>query len=492
MTVEEAGSASEAKAWVEANRSVVEEAYRRFAKTGEWPGAAELQRHFDQRAVPVDVQKAIDSKPSVGQEGRLPHADRLVLAIRHMMWLSSASTLVDLCFEAVVRSVTSYLSETDTPGVTSIELAKETSASGTDLARVYSVLTREHPSPFGGSSQLPDGQWRIEADSRFARRFRDLNSIESFVERQDIIRAEAATEMAALLALPQFRTPLSPYAEPSARVDETAESPEPVLFVSWGRPASKAIARALVPVLESRLPGVEIFFSPTSIEPGADPSRRMFDEGLLRSSALVVVLTSESAESPYVIWETATAWARDQLVIPVFVDIEPGRVPGPLTSKVQGVKFGERSDLDRALNRLAAQFGSPPSPPLSEEEYTQLVAAAEIVLDVDPKLARRALLDQLRGYLARWQVLYESLEGHPSVDERVRLAAEVEQVLGELLRAAVTTGDDPALATALSALAKEATAVRRTRVLLDGGRSFRQLDDGCRSLLERIAALLEP
>jgi hypothetical protein len=70
------------------------------------------------------------------------------------------------------------------------------------------------------------------------------------------------------------------------------------------------VAAELTPMLQERLPGVEIFFTPTSIEPGSDPSRRMFDEGLLVSDALVVVLTEESAGSAYVIWETTAASAR--------------------------------------------------------------------------------------------------------------------------------------------------------------------------------------
>ncbi|MHB1510436.1 MAG: TIR domain-containing protein [Acidimicrobiales bacterium] len=130
------------------------------------------------------------------------------------------------------------------------------------------------------------------------------------------------------------------------------------------------------PGSELRLPAVEVFFSPTSIEPGADPYRRMFDEGLLRAEALLVVLTEDGAGSPFVIWETAAAWGRGKLVISVFVDIEPGAVPGPLTTRVQGVQLADRRDLDRALREFAVHFGLSECAALTDEEHVSLTGAA--------------------------------------------------------------------------------------------------------------------
>ena len=116
------------------------------------------------------------------------------------------------------------------------------------------------------------------------------------------------------------------------------------------------------------MPGVSVFFSSESIEPGDDPSRRMFDEGMFRCDALIVVLTAEGAGSAYVIWETATAWARDKLVIPVFVNIALTAVPGPLHTKVQGVHLRERHDVDRGLRRLATQLGIDGAVSLADSE----------------------------------------------------------------------------------------------------------------------------
>ncbi|MDQ6837820.1 MAG: hypothetical protein M3137_05650, partial [Actinomycetota bacterium] len=66
--------------------------------------------------------------------------------------------------------------------------------------RVYKILTREHPAPFGGSGVDAEGAWRIQVDTRFARQFRDLHEIEDLVARQDSVRAETGRQAAAFVA----------------------------------------------------------------------------------------------------------------------------------------------------------------------------------------------------------------------------------------------------------------------------------------------------
>ena len=151
-----------------------------------------------------------------------------------------------------------------------------------------------------------------------------------------------------------------------------------VVFLSWGGQSSRNIASALQPILHSHFPDVDIFFSPTSIEVGEDPLKRMFDEGLERASVLVSVLTRDSASRPWVVWETATVWAKSGLVVPVFVDLSPGDVPGPLAVKVQGVRIGERQEIDRAVNRIARKLEVAENHSLSDEEWRQLSESVEV------------------------------------------------------------------------------------------------------------------
>ncbi|MDQ6837821.1 MAG: hypothetical protein M3137_05655 [Actinomycetota bacterium] len=148
----------------------------------------------------------------------------------------------------------------------------------------------------------------------------------------------------------------------------------------------------------------------------------MFDEGLLAASALLVVLTAESAKSACVIWETATAWAQGQLVIPLFVDIEPAAVPRRLTSKIQGVHLAERPDVKRGISQFAVHFGVPSPALLTEDEYATLLASARTAEEDTPEEDLAALKRQLRGRLARWQALFAGLEDFVSIDEPSRPA----------------------------------------------------------------------
>jgi hypothetical protein len=214
----------------------------------------------------------------------------------------------------------------------------------------------DHPSPFGGSSQQGES-WELDVDTRVARSFRDVVTSTAFIDRQDEISAVDAT--------------LRPTPAVQGSDEPEQEGPE-TLFLSWSGEASKDVASRLVPILEGRLHGVRVFFSPESIDPGDDPSRALYEDSLIPARVLVVVLTPESASSAYVIWETAAAWGRRQLVIPVFAGVQPNDVPGPLVTKVEGVFLRDRERIDRALVVMAQEFGIADVAPLSETEWTQL------------------------------------------------------------------------------------------------------------------------
>lgn len=148
-----------------------------------------------------------------------------------------------------------------------------------------------------------------------------------------------------------------------------------LVFISWGGVTGRKIAEALQPVLQARLGGVDVFVSSTSIDPGDDPLRRMLENGVLKASALIVVLTRNAVDRPWVIWETASAWARQKLVLPLFADVRPEDVPGPLTSKVQGVHLAERDAVDRALRVLASRLKVASPKPLTDAEFEKLSKA---------------------------------------------------------------------------------------------------------------------
>ena len=174
----------------------------------------------------------------------------------------------------------------------------------------------------------------------------------------------------------------------------TGTSREDVIFLSWGGEASQSIAAVLQPILQSHFPETEVFFSETSIEIGDDPMRRMFEESLERAKALVAVLTRDSAGRPWVVWETATVWAKGRLVAPLFVDVEPGDIPGPLPIKVEGARIGNRSRVDQALRRIAKAIGTAEDQELTDAEWCKLTES------VSAAATRTAVPSRLPGFAA--------------------------------------------------------------------------------------------
>ena len=149
-----------------------------------------------------------------------------------------------------------------------------------------------------------------------------------------------------------------------------------LIFLSWGGDRSRQVAEIVSVLLRRRFPTAEVFVSSTSIDPGDDPMRRILDDGLLRCQILIAALTADAVGRPWVIWETAAAWAREQLVIPLFVDVSPAEVPGPLTHRVQGIHLFNRDDVDRALRVIARRLTFAEPPPISDDEYEALVGAS--------------------------------------------------------------------------------------------------------------------
>jgi hypothetical protein len=150
----------------------------------------------------------------------------------------------------------------------------------------------------------------------------------------------------------------------------------PLIFLSWGGNLSRDVATALLPVLESRLRDCTVFLSAKSIDPGSNPMDAILEDGLRKCDVLIAVLTKEAANSPWVIWETASAWAREKLVIPVFVDVQPSEIPGPLTHRTQGVRLDNREMMDRAIKRMAEAAGLEIPIPLPDDEYDELQRVA--------------------------------------------------------------------------------------------------------------------
>lgn len=117
------------------------------------------------------------------------------------------------------------------------------------------------------------------------------------------------------------------------------------------------LAEFLKALLEKRLgSGIPVFVAKRDIRVGDDPTKKMIRENLYRANAVVSICTPFSKNSPWLWWETATVWAHDQLVVPLFAGITPKEFNGPITVLLQGRQLFDRSELMDALREVGQRM----------------------------------------------------------------------------------------------------------------------------------------
>lgn len=236
------------------------------------------------------------------------------------------------------------------------------------------------------------------------------------------------------------------------------EPPGPrYVFVSYAT-ADLALAQFVTGLLECQLaPPIQVFLAKRDLEPGSDPLGTMLKERLLRASALVAVCSRDSRLSPWLWWETSSVWTRDQLVVPLFVDVEPGEFGGPLVLLRQGRRLFEASDLSEALHAIVESL-APGSEQraLQEDELAQLRRLEQVYRDRRRTggATRLAILKELRDLILESKdAAREARDRNDEVTPRL-INAERRS------RTAIKQLGDPQLPNELSNFASQAQSAR--------------------------------
>jgi hypothetical protein len=141
-----------------------------------------------------------------------------------------------------------------------------------------------------------------------------------------------------------------------------------------------------------------------------------------------------------------------------------------------------RDDLTRRIREMqeSAVIASAPENAPSRDEDAERESS-----DLEP--TRRFL----SGYAAKWRAQIDGLEKEdvPSVDRRHELMEEVRDVVLEAQRLVSTENPDAPILLGLMKISSEAARFAVFRVYIDGGRSFNELDEGCRNLVNEVEAL---
>lgn len=197
--------------WVDANRDIVERAFASNMDVGEWPPVERVQRELDRAGSSSDVREALRHMPKLPGEMRPWEPAVVAIPLRLLRFTPEAEPVLDLCLAIVRRAVAAYESEADRPVVTSQDLMDIIGVpyalhvlDGTGLPslsedegrnetrrrvqRAAHLLAGSQASPLGSGSYGDD--WRFEVFGQMARRYRDVQTIDEYLDRQAEILAE--------------------------------------------------------------------------------------------------------------------------------------------------------------------------------------------------------------------------------------------------------------------------------------------------------------
>jgi hypothetical protein len=195
--------------WVEANSDVVERAFASYMHGGEWPPVERLQRDLDRARSTSDVRDALRHMPRLPGEMRAWEPTVVAIPLRLLRFVPSAAPVLEVCLAIAQRAVEAYDSDADPPTVTSKDLMDIVGVpyalhvfSGVGLPeqederqrrvqRAGQLLSGSAASPLGSGSYGNDA-WQFEVDGRMARRYRDVQTIDDYFDRQAEIVAEYA------------------------------------------------------------------------------------------------------------------------------------------------------------------------------------------------------------------------------------------------------------------------------------------------------------
>ncbi len=157
-------------------------------------------------------------------------------------------------------------------------------------------------------------------------------------------------------------------------------------------------------------------------------------------------------------------------------------------SSIDELREKVRQDLTRLVHRRVEEGDLSPVGQSDEPGDTSGAPAAEGAAAAS---ALSPIRSELRGYVAKWQSIVDTFEDDYSADTRRHLATEVERVIQSVVQHVATVAPEAPILQQLPALARAAHAVAATMLFLDGGKSFRELTDGCVELVQRASTLVQ-
>ncbi len=136
---------------------------------------------------------------------------------------------------------------------------------------------------------------------------------------------------------------------------------KPLVFISYDTTEldlADFVKRILLRVSETKM---EVFVAKRDISSGTNPLKIMLEEKLKQADAIIPICSYKSKETPWLWWESASVWAIDGKVHPLFTNISPNEFGGPLVLVVQGKEFFIKEEFFETIEKLCRNLDITPT-----------------------------------------------------------------------------------------------------------------------------------
>jgi hypothetical protein len=218
--------------WADAFMPIVAFAYATFVATEKWPNVDVVQRVIDRQELDIDVREALKTLPRRPGEVRWATPSEVIIPLRVIRFVPDSAAVMAACLLLVQRGVELYLAEADELRLTSDDPAIASFGDPQSARTAALLLLSDFPNPFAGGGYSPEGSWNLGINGATARRFRDVDTLDEYFERQWSLLEESQKEFAAFTEVDVAGRPVFGISAPSDEgTTESHPTDAPTVFV---------------------------------------------------------------------------------------------------------------------------------------------------------------------------------------------------------------------------------------------------------------------
>lgn len=138
---------------------------------------------------------------------------------------------------------------------------------------------------------------------------------------------------------------------------KNADFTKPIVFISYATPEIELadfVKKLIMAWTDNK---IDVFIAKRDIASGRDWQEVMMKDKLKLARALIPICSVMAKETPWVWWDSAPVWAKEQKLYPLFTNISANDFGAPLNLVAQGKEFFNHSEFIETLKTVCKDLG---------------------------------------------------------------------------------------------------------------------------------------